>query len=75
MRNLTGVDWVSRLRIWRASRAGNVVSVLVWTAVGVGGSYGEAHPRNPADRNLNGHLVPHTPDAALLLVGAAGLAL
>lgn len=75
LRNLAGVDWVNRLRTWWASSTGNVVSALVWTAVGVGGSYGEAHPQNPVDRNLNGHPVPHTPDAAFVLVGVAGLAL
>lgn len=73
--NLMDVGWVTRIRTWRASVSGNVVSALIWTAVGLGGSYGEAHPHNAADRNLNGHPVPHTPDAAFILVAVAGLVL
>jgi len=52
-----------------------VLSALIWTAVGVGGSYGEAHPQNPANQNLGGNPVPHVPNAAFLLIGLAGLAL
>jgi signal transduction histidine kinase len=66
---------LSGLRRWWISPAGNVLSSLVWTGVGVGGTYGEAHPQNPADQNLGGHPVPHVPDAAFLLVALAGLAL
>lgn len=41
----------------------------------VAGSYGEAHPGNKADAVVNGHHVPYTPNAALLLVVLAGLVL
>lgn len=43
--------------------------------VTVGGAYGEAHPSNPADQLVNGHPVPHTPAAAILLVAVAALVL
>jgi len=39
------------------------------------GAYGEAHPRQVSDKIVNGHPVPYTPDAALLLVAVAGLVL
>lgn len=45
------------------------------TALVVGGAYGEAHPNQPGDQVLNGHPVPHTPAAALLLVVLAGVVL
>jgi signal transduction histidine kinase len=51
------------------------VSTALFTVVIVGGTYGEAHPANPIDRTVNGHPVPHAPPEALLLVGAACLAL
>lgn len=66
------LEW---LRRWRDSPVRTAVSALIWTAVGVGGSYGEAHPTNPRDQSLNGHPVPHTPAAAFALVALAGLAL
>jgi len=52
-----------------------VIGALVMTAVTVGGAYGEAHPSQPSDISPNGHHIPYTPDAALLLVAVASLAL
>ena len=62
-------------RRWRNSTARDVISALIVTAVLLAGSYGEAHPNQPFDKVSNGHHVPHTPDAALLLVVAACLVL
>jgi len=63
------------LRRWWDSPARDVVFALVMTAVLVAGSYGEAHPTQPSDQVVNGHPVPHTPDAAYLLVAVACLVL
>ncbi len=52
-----------------------MIGALVLTAVLVAGSYGEAHPTQPSDISSHGHHVPYTPDAALLLVAVASLAL
>lgn len=60
---------------WRDSTASAVASAVAVTAVLLVGAYGEAHPASPTDKMINGHPVPHTPAAALLLVAAAGLAL
>ena len=62
-------------RAWRASTTRDTVSALIMTAVTLFGSYGEAHPTNKADAVLNGHHVPHTPNAALLLVAFGALVL
>jgi signal transduction histidine kinase len=62
-------------RIRPGATARDVLSALVMTAVTVFGSYGEAHPNNKADQVVNGHHVPHTPAAALLLVAFAALVL
>jgi signal transduction histidine kinase len=53
----------------------DVIHPLVLTALTLLGAYGEAHPRQASDKIVNGHPVPHTPTAALLLVAAAGLVL
>jgi signal transduction histidine kinase len=62
-------------RRWAGSNTHDVIRMLVLAAVLVLGSYGEAHPNNKSDQVLNGHSVPHTPDAALLLVVAASVVL
>ena len=55
--------------------ARDALSALVMTALTLFGSYGEAHPTNKGDAVLNGHHVPYTPNAALLLVALAALVL
>ncbi len=62
-------------RRWYASPARDIVIAVVLTAAITAAAYGEAHPRQPSDQVVNGHPVPHTPAAALLLVVAAGLVL
>jgi signal transduction histidine kinase len=62
-------------RRWAGSNTHDVIRMLVLAAVLVLGSYGEAHPNNKSDQVLNGQPVPHTPDAALLLVVAATVVL
>jgi signal transduction histidine kinase len=63
------------LRRWWDSPTRDVVFALAMTALLVAGSYGEAHPIQPGDQVINGHPVPHTPDAAYLLVAVACLVL
>jgi signal transduction histidine kinase len=62
-------------RWWRVSAVRHVVFAVIFTAVIVSGTYGEAHPSAPRDQFVSGHHVPHTPAAALLLVAAACLVL
>jgi len=63
-------------RSWRASAARDVVNAVLVTAVLLAGSYGEAHPTQQSDLAVFRHRpVPHTPDAALLLVAVACLVL
>ncbi len=62
-------------RWWRVSTARHVLFAVIFTAVIVSGTYGEAHPSQPRDQFVSGHHVPHTPAAALLLVAAACLVL
>jgi len=63
-------------RSWRASAASDVVNAVLVTAVLLAGSYGEAHPTQQSDLAVfRGRPVPHTPDAALLLVAVACLVL
>jgi signal transduction histidine kinase len=62
-------------RWWRVSTVRHVVFAVIFTAVIVSGTYGEAHPSAPRDQFVSGHHVPHTPTAALLLVAAACLVL
>jgi signal transduction histidine kinase len=45
------------------------------TVVAVLAAYGEAHPTNPSAYFTNGHHLPHTPTAALLLVVLGGVVL
>jgi signal transduction histidine kinase len=63
------------LRRWWDSPARDAAFALAMTAVLVAGSYAEAHPIQPSDQVINGHPVPHTPDAAYLLVAVACLVL
>jgi hypothetical protein len=58
---------------WREGPARDVLIALAMTVVTVLGAYGEAHPTRSSDIVMNGHHVPHTPDAALLLVVAGRL--
>ncbi len=60
---------------WREGPARDVLIALGMTVLTILGAYGEAHPTRSSDIVMNGHHVPHTPDAALLLVAAAGLVL
>ncbi|MGI9009206.1 MAG: sensor histidine kinase [Streptosporangiaceae bacterium] len=61
-------------RTWRNARARDAVLMVALTVSLVLAAYGEAHPSNPADIPKD-HPIPHTPDAALLLVAAAGVVL
>ena len=45
------------------------------TVIAVVAAYGEAHPSTPGTYFTGQHHLPHTPDAALLLVAAAGAVL
>jgi signal transduction histidine kinase len=45
------------------------------TVIAVVAAYGEAHPTDPRAYFTGGHHLPHTPNAALLLVAAAGVVL
>jgi signal transduction histidine kinase len=61
---------------WRASTARDVVNAVLLTAVLLPGTYAEAHPTQRSDLAVfRGRPLPHTPDAALLLVAAACLVL
>ena len=63
-------------RRWGSSPVRDAVLAVVVTAVIVAGAYGEAHPTRVSDKVIpSGHPVPPTPDAAFLLVAAAGLVL
>lgn len=63
-------------RRWRDSPARDPVYAVLIAVVLVSGSYGEAHPNQPADIiQFRGHAFPHTPDVELLLVAAACLVL
>jgi signal transduction histidine kinase len=63
-------------RWWRNSPARDVVFAVVVTVVLVAGTYGEAHPSATPDKvQFPGHVAPHPPLAAYLLVVVACLAL
>jgi signal transduction histidine kinase len=62
-------------RVWRNAMTRDALTALIMTAVTLFGTYGEAHPNQKADAVVNGHHVPYTPDAALLLVAIAALVL
>jgi signal transduction histidine kinase len=60
---------------YQTSSMRGAVSAVAIAAVLLVGSYGEAHPGQSSDKVQNGHPVPHTPNAALLLVAVACLVL
>src|SRR5260370_18799987 len=67
---------VAMWRQLRDSPARDVVTAILLTAVLGVGSYGEAHPTQKSDlASFHGHHVPHTPNAALLLVVLACMVL
>jgi signal transduction histidine kinase len=59
---------------WRPSTR-DIAIAAVATIIAVVAAYGEAHPTDPSAYFTNGHHLPHTPTAALLLVVLAGAAL
>ena len=59
---------------WRPSTRDTAIAVVV-TVIAVVASYGEAHPTNPGAYFTGSHHLPHTPNAALLLVAVGGAAL
>ncbi|HEX9063523.1 MAG TPA: sensor histidine kinase [Streptosporangiaceae bacterium] len=61
-------------RTWRNPSARDAVLMAGLTVILVLAAYGEAHPTNPRDVPHN-YPIPYTPNAALLLVAAAGLVL
>lgn len=60
----------------RRPPARDIALAALTAVIAVLGAYGEAHPSTPSEYFTNGHHLPHTPAAALLLVvlGAAVLA-
>jgi signal transduction histidine kinase len=58
----------------RPSIRDTAIAVLL-TVIMLAASYGEAHPTTPGAYFTGGHRLPHTPDAALILVVVAGMAL
>jgi signal transduction histidine kinase len=66
--------WALPLRRgWPSVRDAVIAAAL--TVIAVAASYGEAHPTDPRAYFTGGHHLPHTPNAALLLVAAAGTVL
>ncbi|HLI42695.1 MAG TPA: histidine kinase [Streptosporangiaceae bacterium] len=66
---------VAAWRWWRGWPGRDVVLVVAVTVLLLLGSYGEAHPRNPADTIQFGHRPVPQPGAAYVLVAIACLAL
>ncbi len=62
------------MRIERPSLR-DAATAAALTVIAVVAAYGEAHPTNPKAYFTGGEHLPHTPDAALLLVVAAGAVL
>jgi signal transduction histidine kinase len=73
-RALPGVPWPALPRPARPSARDAAIAALI-TVIAVVASYGEAHPTNPHAYFTGSHHLPHTPNAALLLVAAAGAVL
>jgi len=73
--------WARVQAVWTSPPRGRRPSVrdaciaAVLTIVAVVAAYGEAHPTDPSRYFTGVHHLPHTPDAALLLVAAAGIVL
>jgi len=59
----------------RRPPARDIATAAVVTVIAVVAAYGEAHPTTPSAYFTNGHRLPHTPTAALLLVALGGAAL
>jgi signal transduction histidine kinase len=59
---------------WRPP-ARDIATAAVATIIAVLAAYGEAHPTDPSEYFTNGHHLPHTPTAALLLVVLGGAVL
>jgi signal transduction histidine kinase len=73
-RAVPGVRWPAPP--WPAlPSARDAAIAAVLTVIGVVASYGEAHPTRPERYFTPPHHLPHTPNAALLLVVAAGVVL
>ncbi|HEX4289645.1 MAG TPA: sensor histidine kinase [Trebonia sp.] len=53
----------------------DIAIAVVITVIAVAASYGEAHPTDPNAYFTGSHHLPHTPNAALLIVVAGGAAL
>jgi signal transduction histidine kinase len=60
-------------RGWPSVRDAAIAAAL--TVIAVAAAYGEAHPPDPRAYFTGSHHLPHTPNAALLLVAAAGAVL
>ena len=63
--------WTEPGTRWRPSTRDIAIAAVV-TIIAVLAAYGEAHPTNPSEYFTNGHHLPNTPIAALLLVVLAG---
>jgi signal transduction histidine kinase len=63
--------WTEPGTQWRPSTRDIAIAAVV-TIIAVLAAYGEAHPTDPSKYFTNGHHLPHTPTAALLLVVLAG---
>jgi len=66
--------WTEPGTRWRPSTRDIAIAAVV-TIIAVLAAYGEAHPTNPSEYFTNGHHLPNTPIAALLLVVLAGAVL
>jgi signal transduction histidine kinase len=66
--------WTEPGRGRRPATRDIAIAVAV-TVVAVAGAYGEAHPSTPGTYFTGSHHLPHTPDAALLLVVLGGAVL
>ena len=69
-----GLTWPAPPRPALPSVRDAAIAALI-TVIGVAASWGEAHPTTPGTYFTPPHHLPHTPDAALLLIAAVGLVL
>src|ERR1700722_6146328 len=65
-------DWTEPGGSWRPPARDIAVAGAV-TVIAVLAAYGEAHPTTPGAYFTDGHHLPHTPTAALLLVLLGGV--
>src|SRR5215469_9124571 len=72
-RFLPSLNWLSE--DWRPSPKRDALSAAIMTIIAVAAAYGEAHPLHPGRYFTVSHPLPHTPNAAFLLVIAAGAVL